>query len=70
MTMRFEIKPHSVLPGAEMIEVYSDQQFIAAIYPGANGDSLRVISKYLAAATLDQAPPPAVDILLDLSSPK
>ena len=42
----FKIKPHSVLPGQLMAEVWRDGAFLAGIYP--HQDGIRVVSKYLA----------------------
>jgi hypothetical protein len=66
MTTRFSIVPHAERPGEYIVEVWIADQFVAAIYPSENDSGLRIVSKYLAAATLDERPPAAVNVLLDL----
>jgi hypothetical protein len=66
--MRFKIAPHSERKGQEMVEVWIGDRFVAAIYMGDEGDGLRIVSKYLAGATLDERPPAAVNVLLSLGS--
>jgi hypothetical protein len=59
---RFKIQKHYG-PDEEMVEVWIDGHFMAAIYADAvNG--IRVVSKHVAGAVVDQQPDATVSILL------
>ena len=50
-------KPHK-LTGGQMTEVFSDDVFVAGIYP--HEDGIRIVSKYLGTVRRDDEYPPAV----------
>jgi hypothetical protein len=62
MSYRFKIVAHSTRPGEELVEVYDGEDFVGALYPGMR--RVRFISKYIAAAVLDQRHPATVEIIL------
>jgi len=45
MGYQFKVRPHALQPGSEMIEVWRDGHFVAAVYP--HEDGIRVVSKYM-----------------------
>lgn len=45
MKAELRVKPHSVLPGVQIIEVWHDGRFVATV-TGADGPGVRVISKH------------------------
>jgi hypothetical protein len=60
---RFKIEKHYA-PDEDMVEVWIDGHFVAAIYADAvNG--IRVVSKHVAGAIVDQRPDTTVSILLN-----
>jgi hypothetical protein len=60
---RFKIEKHYA-PDEDMVEVWIDGHFMAAIYADAiNG--IRIVSKYVASAVVDQQPDATVRILLN-----
>ncbi len=71
----FKIKPHLIKPGEQMVEVWIDGAFVAAIYP-SSGQNVRhepraaiaVVSKYFEdyCYYTDGYNPAKVTILLDL----
>jgi hypothetical protein len=77
--MEFRIKPHSLRPGGQMVEVWIDGVFVAGIYPSAGSNvrheprtAIKVVSKhfedycyYVEDHANDE--PGAINLLLDLS---
>ena len=62
---RFVVKPHATRNDEPMVEIWRGNDFVAGLFPGPDAKSLRVVSKHLEAATLDDSEyPPAVEILL------
>lgn len=62
------VKPHSVMPDTQVIEVHYDGQFIATV-AGADGPGVRIVSKH--AANIQEQPPRPpipgyVQVLFDL----
>ena len=46
--MKFQVRPHSVRLGVEVVEVFNDQgDFIATITAGGNDREIRIISKFM-----------------------
>jgi hypothetical protein len=68
MTTRFKIGRHSI-EDEEMVEVWIGDEFVAAIYAG-DRNVIRIVSKYLVAAILDERPPAAVNVQLSLDAGK
>lgn len=65
--MKFRIAKHSIRPGIEIVEVFSeDGRFIGQICPGDTDGTIRVISKYLDGSVLDENYPMCVNVVLDL----
>ncbi len=60
MTMHFKIAPHAIRDG-DVVEVWNDDAFVAAIYPG-NGNTIRIVSKYETAIVEDSG---AIIIAID-----
>ena len=58
----FKVKPHGILPGNQMVELWRDGKFVAGIYP--HQDGIRIVSKYLAGVSEDPSFPPAAIIKL------
>jgi hypothetical protein len=44
--LRFELRPHSIRPGVEVIELWEDDRLIGEITPTSTSGEFRVISKY------------------------
>lgn len=75
MGIEFKIKPHTVTPGAEMVEVWMDGKFVASVYGGL-GKNIRgelreavvVVSKYFEdyCYYTDGEVPGKLTLLLDL----
>jgi hypothetical protein len=70
MMITFKLKPHSLKPDANMVEVWSGETFLAGIYPGDpdDGPGVKIVSKYLNGFIDDQRHPlpPAIAVLFDL----
>lgn len=62
----FRVKPHGVLPGNQMAEVWRDGVFVAGVYP--HEDGIRIVSKYLVGVEQEPVYPPAVVIRLSGAS--
>jgi hypothetical protein len=64
MSISFQVKPHATRPDEQMVEVWRDGTFIAGIYPGnpqsvgEDGNSISIVSKYLAGGWLNEEGPP------------
>ena len=64
--MLFEVKPHSV-NGGEVVEVFIERVFIAAIYPGDSPGEIRIVSKHFqdregVITIQDETFPPAIHV--------
>jgi hypothetical protein len=61
MKARLELKPHSVLPGQQVVEVTWNGRLICTVV-GADGPGVRIISKYKpdTGSTVFEAPRPGV----------
>jgi hypothetical protein len=73
--MEFRIKPHSLRPGAQMVEVWLDDKFVASIYPGSGENirheprpAIKVVSKHFEdyCYYTDGNDPGAINLLLDV----
>jgi len=65
--MKFKVKPHSVLPGVEVVEVFDDKgNFIATVTAGDSDQEIRVISHFFEASRVEfeGTPLPAVRVYL------
>ncbi|MBA7486112.1 hypothetical protein ES707_21665 [subsurface metagenome] len=67
----FKIRTHSFFPwekdaknGKHMVEYWRDGKFIAGIYP--HQDGIRVVSKYITGASMEEKPVPAAVIKLEV----
>lgn len=76
MAIEFKIMPHSVTPGAEMVEVWMDRRLVAAFYGGLGKnvrgearEALVVVSKYFEdyCYYTDGQTPGKITITLDLT---
>jgi hypothetical protein len=65
MKTEIRVVPHSVLAGANVIELWHDGQFIGAVV-GADGPGVRVISKHSmkAKAGTDGQPPHVLEVAI------
>jgi hypothetical protein len=69
--MTFRIGPHSERPGEDMVEVYINGIFAAAIYPASNGNGVHVVSKYMHDLPMPTpGMPPGTMIFLELPEEK
>jgi hypothetical protein len=70
MTITFKLKPHSVKPDINMVEVWDGSTFLAGIYPNDpdDGPGVKIVSKFLNGMIKDQRHPlpPAIAVLFDL----
>lgn len=58
----FKVKPHGILPGNQMVEVWSDGVFVAGVYP--HEDGIRIVSKYMDWVMQEPGYPPSVVVHL------
>jgi len=65
----FRLAPHSVKPDQQTVEVWDGDTFVAAIYSDDRSYGLRIVSKYLHAAVLDQRHPATVEVSLHRPGP-
>ena len=60
--IEFRVKPHGILPGNQMVELFRDGVFVAGIYP--HEDGIRIVSKYMDGVKHEPGSPPAVVLQL------
>lgn len=61
-SMEFKVRPHGILPGSQMVEVWRNGVFVAGVFP--HEDGIRVLSKYMTRTVTEDGLPPAVVIYL------
>lgn len=44
--MEFRVKPHTIHPGAQVVEVWNEGVFVGQVMAAEDGRSIKVISKY------------------------
>ena len=59
---QLRLKPHSVLPGEQVIEIWYQGKFIGQV-TGAEGPGVRVISKYGMTTVRPLTPPVEVEVI-------
>lgn len=55
---QFRVVPHSIVPGALVVECWRDGQFVAAVYEHEGG--LRIVSKYMGLVVKEDGLPSAI----------
>ncbi|MBA7593462.1 hypothetical protein ES703_00382 [subsurface metagenome] len=58
----FRVKPHGILPGNQMVELWREGVFVAGIYP--HEDGIRLVSKYMDGVEHEPGYPPSVIVHL------
>ncbi len=59
---QFRVVPHSIVPGAPVVECWRDGQFVATVY--GHEDGLRIVSKYMSLVVKEDETPPAAVVHL------
>ena len=60
--MEFRVKPHEIMPGNQMVELWRNGVFVAGIYP--HEDGIRIVSKYMDGVKQEPGYPPTVVVHL------
>lgn len=71
MRTRIEVKPHSITPGAHVVELWYGDRFVGTVVGRPDGPGVRILSKYLTimgdAIYLDLVEPLTLECRFDLA---